>query len=42
MVSSAPMKMGAWVYFAGPMGCLPFHMGTGGTPSYGAYGGSHN
>ena len=40
MTSSSPMKMGG--YFSGPVGSLLFHMDTGGTPSYGAYGGSHN
>ena len=38
MVSSPPMRMGQWVYFSGPVGYLLFHMDTGGTPSYRAYG----
>ena len=42
MASSPPMKMWGWVYFSGPVGCIPFHMDTRVTPPYGAYEGSHN
>ena len=40
--SPIPHEDEGWVYFSGPVRCLHFHMNTGGTPSYGAFGGSHN